>query len=292
MSGAPAKRLKSEGRRGAPTPLDVARAARAPRLPSIVVAGGADPGDRCIQASNTGVGAPGYNDKRTFCHTRGFTLLEILIALAVSAIVLLAIQTVFFGALRLHRTTTEQLNASLSLERTLSTVRHDIDGLMVPGSVLAGSLQTTPTSTLTDDHFGDRISPDFYTSSGKIDGWNPFADVQMVTYYLTPATDGSGNKNLLRAVTRNLLPAQETTSEAQTLLEGVAQATFTFFDGTQWTDTWDSTATSTLPSAIKLSVVLAAQAGQATPDPIELVLPVLVQTTTSQTEAGSTGAMP
>ena len=37
--------------------------------------------------------------------TRGFTLLELLIATAVSAIVLLAINTTFFGALRLHNTT-------------------------------------------------------------------------------------------------------------------------------------------------------------------------------------------
>lgn len=221
----------------------------------------------------------------------GFTLLEILVALAVSAIVLLAVQTVFFGALRLHKTTTDELNAHLSLERAFTLVQHDVEGLMIPGSVFSGQFQSSPSSALTTDQLGDRISPDFYTSSGKVDGWNPFGDVQMVTYSLAPATDGSANKTLVRAVTRNLLPVQDTTSDAQPVLEGVVQAAFTYFDGTGWVDTWDSTATSTLPSAVKLSVVLAAQSGQGTGDPIELVMPVLVQTATSQTQA-ATGAMP
>ena len=209
----------------------------------------------------------------------------------VAAIVLLAVQTVFFGALRLQKTTTEELNSHLSLERALALVQHDIEGLMVPGAVLAGPFQTSPTSAVADDQVGDRISPDFSTSSGKVDGWNPFGDVQAVTYYLAPAIDGAASKRLVRAVTRNLLPAQDTTSDAQILLEGVTQAAFSYFDGNQWTTTWDSTATSTLPSAIKLSIVLSAAFGQAAMDPIEIVMPVLVQTTTSQTQA-ATGTMP
>jgi len=49
--------------------------------------------------------------------TRGFTLLELLIATAVSAIVLLAINTTFFGALRLHNTTHEKIDSDLTQQR-------------------------------------------------------------------------------------------------------------------------------------------------------------------------------
>ena len=49
--------------------------------------------------------------------TRGFTLLELLIATAVSAIVLLAINTTFFGALRLHNTTHENIDSDLTQQR-------------------------------------------------------------------------------------------------------------------------------------------------------------------------------
>jgi len=214
---------------------------------------------------------------------RGFTLLEILIATAVSAIVLVAIQTVFYGALRLRNTTTEHIENDLTLQRTLGLVRRDLAGLMLPGGTLSGALQTDPSSTLAQDTAGERISPDFYTDSGKIDGWTPYSEVQMVTYYLAAATDGSNSKTLVRSVTRNLLPAQDATPDDQLLLPGVTSADFLFYDGTEWTDTWDSTVTSTLPTAVKFRVQLAAQSANASP--IELVVPVFVTTATSATAA-------
>jgi hypothetical protein len=170
---------------------------------------------------------------------------------------------------------------------------------MLPGGTLSGALQTVPTSTLAQDTAGERISPDFYTNSGKIDGWNPYSEVQMVTYYLAAATDGSNSKSLVRSVTRNLLPAQDATSDDRVLLPGVTSADFLFYDGTGWTDTWDSTVTSTLPTAIKFRLQLASQSTNAAP--IELVVPVFVTTTTSaaattssstSTSSSSTGGTP
>ena len=223
-----------------------------------------------------------------FAFRRGFTLLEILIATAVSAIVLVAIQTVFYGALRLRNTTTEHIENDLILQRTLGLVRHDLAGLMLPGGVLSGALQTVPSSTLAQDTAGERISPDFYTNSGKIDGWNPYSEVQMVTYYLAAATDGSNSKTLVRSVMRNLLPAQDATPDDQLLLHGVTSADFLFYDGTEWTDTWDSTVTSTLPTAVKFRLQLASHSTNASP--IELVVPVFVTTTTSATAATSSSS--
>jgi hypothetical protein len=107
----------------------------------------------------------------------------------------------------------------------------------------------------------------------------------MVTYYLASATDGSNSKTLVRSITRNLLPAQDATPDDQYLLPGVTSADFLFYDGTEWTDTWDSTVTSTLPTAIKFRLQLASQSTNASP--IELVVPVFVTTTTSATAATS-----
>lgn len=216
----------------------------------------------------------------------GFTLLELLVATAVGAIVLLVIQTTFFGALRLHNTTHARIDDDLSVQRALGIVRRDFAGLMLPGGVLSGQLQTENFSSLTRDSYGERVSPDLFTNSGKIDGWNPFSEVQMVAYYLAPAADGGGGKDLVRVLTRNLLPVQETSAEDRALLAGVASASVSFFDGTGWVDTWDSTATSTLPRALKLSLVMMPHdASQSPAAPIELVVPVMVTTTTSQREA-------
>lgn len=233
---------------------------------------------------------------------RGFTLLELLLATAVSAIVLLAINATFFGALRLHNTTHEKIDRDLVLQRALGIVRRDLAGLMLPtggnGVTLAGQLQSSDFSSSATDPVGERVSPDFYTNSGKVDGWSSFSEVQRVSYFLAPATDGSNTKNLLRAITRNLLPVQETAPDEQMLLAGVSSASVEFFDGIDWIEDWDSTVTSTLPTAIKFRLVMARplSGGSGTiPEgggPVELVVPVLVMTTTAAQAATEGGATP
>lgn len=225
----------------------------------------------------------------------GFTLLELILAIAIGAIVLLVINGTFIGALRLHNTTHEKIDDDLVLQRTLTIVRKDLAGIMVPANpqattyTLSGQLTSDAPSTNDLDSNSERITPDIYTNSGRIDGWTPYAEVQMVSYYLSPANDGSPTKNLVRLVTRNLLSAIEPTAEAQTLLPGVSSAGISYFDGQSWLDTWDSTTTSSLPTAIKFSLALASRdpgASRVDLAPIELIVPVLVKTTsTLQQEA-------
>jgi prepilin-type N-terminal cleavage/methylation domain-containing protein len=218
----------------------------------------------------------------------GFTLLEILIATVVGAFVLLVINGTFFGALRVDTHTQDQVDQSLVLSRALDLVRRDLDGLMLPAAPTAnppvgtfsGQFQDTPTYTPTQEFADTRISADFYTTTGEINGWNPYAEVQVVTYFLAPATDGSNTKNFVRAVTRNLLPVQTPETDEQILLRGVATAEFDYYDGTQWDTTWDSTQTSTLPAAIRVSVTFAQANSNETAAPVSLVVPVLVTTTT------------
>lgn len=231
--------------------------------------------------------------RQSFRSTRGFTLLELLIATAVAAIVLLAINTTFFGALRLHNTTHEKIDSDLMQQRALGIVRRDLAGLMLPsggnGTVLAGPLQTTEFSSSPNDPAGDRVSADFYTNSAKIDGWNPFSEVQKVAYYLAPSSDGTNSKSLVRAITRNLLPVQDTgPDEQQVILAGVTSAEIEFFDGIDWVSDWDSTVTSTLPTAVKFRLVMALPGrGVETSGPIELVVPVFATTTTTQSDAAA-----
>jgi type II secretion system protein J len=237
----------------------------------------------------------------------GFTLLELLVATAVGAIVLLAINTTFFGALRLHNTTHAKINQDLELQRALGIVRHDLAGIVLPPAVsttqtttpqtLAGPLQTIASSNTSgtqqvQDIQGDRVTPDLYLNTGKIDGWTPFSEMQTVAYYLQPMNDGSNLKNLLRVVIRNMLPSQTPTDDQQVLLTGVSDATIFYYDGTDWTDQWDSTQTSTLPSAIKFRVTMGpSDPSQPLLAPVELVVPVYVVTTTSATATanGTTG---
>jgi prepilin-type N-terminal cleavage/methylation domain-containing protein len=236
------------------------------------------------------------------CASRGFTLLELLIATVVAAFILLVINGTYFGALRLHNSTQLRIDGDLVLQRALGLVQRDLGGVMLPASATAtppvgtfsGQFQDTPANSPTQELSATRVSPDLYTTSGTVDGWGPFSEVQVVAYFLAPATDGTNTKNLIRAVTRNLLPVVQPTTDEQTLITGLADGAFDYYDGTEWTTTWDSTATSTLPSAIRFSLSFARSDSGQPPSPIQLVVPVLVATRTSQMQAAQaqdTGAV-
>lgn len=225
-----------------------------------------------------------------FRSNRGFTLLELLLATAIGAVVLLVINATFFGALRLHHATHEKINDDLALQRALAIVRRDLAGIMIPASPqattyrLSGQLTSDITTTNDLDNTSERVTPDICTNSAKIDGWTAYSEVQTVAYYLSPAADGGPAKDLVRLVNRNLIPVLETTGEVQALLTGVSSAGISYFDGENWLDAWDSTTTSSLPTAIRFSMVLAPRDrtfSRSEPAPVEIIVPVLVKTSTT-----------
>lgn len=223
----------------------------------------------------------------------GFTLLELLIGIVVGSVVLIVIQTSFFGALRLHQTTHARIEEDRRVQRTVGILRRDLAGLMLPGgeTSLAQGLQTSPFSGSMADAIGERVTPDLSTNTGRIDGWTPFADQQRVAYFLVPSAAGGAGRDLIRAVTRNLLPIQEVLPEEELVLSGVESAALSYFDGLGWTDTWDSTATETLPGALRFSFVLGGDPAGGPAGTYEVVVPLLVKTTAS-VAAEEEGALP
>ena len=223
---------------------------------------------------------------------RAFTLIEVLLAVSVFAIVLGAINSVFFGALRLRNKTTESFENALPLQHTLNIIQRDLDGIMLPGGRFGGSFTTSLEGASNNTAFiGERITPDIYTTSGAIGESARWSDVQKVAYFLalptnTAATFNSG-KDLVRQVTGNLLPANIEESELQFLMSGVQAMALQYYDGLTWADTWTLT---NLPTAIRVQIALAKDFTNSSrlPAPIELIVPIMVQgvNTNSTEEAG------
>jgi len=230
--------------------------------------------------------------------THGFTLLELLIAVMVFAIVLAAMNSVLYGALRLRNRASESLEQALPMQQGLAILKRDLENIVMPGGPLSGVFQTTAITNLV----GGQSSPDFYTSTGLIDQTSPWAQIQRVSYVLAdPTNRAAAGRELIRAVERNLLPAtmQDEPAE-QWLMSGVQGMTFYYYDGTQWRDSWDSTTTdpttgltNNLPKAIRVLIQLAApETGRAlsAPAPVELVVPVVVQARTNRTQQAGGGS--
>jgi type II secretion system protein J len=207
----------------------------------------------------------------------GFTLVEILIATSIMAMLLVAIHAAFFGALRLREKTIDSVEASLPVEQALQIMQRDLANIVIStNGIFFGPLQTTnPTNALPG-----QIGPDFYTSGGELDGMVPWGNVEKIDYLLAAPTNGTGGpgQDLVRAITRNLLPTtqQPLPEEKHTLLSGVQSLTFLYYDGTQWSTAWDTTQQTNLPLAIKVQIQMAARTPGALSlkPPLELVVPM------------------
>src|SRR5262245_8143918 len=133
--------------------------------------------------------------------SRGFTLLEVLIAVTSFAIVLAAINSVYYAAVRLRNKTASALETALPVEHATALIKRDLANLILPGGALFGPLESASTS----NHVAGQASPNFYTSTGVIDETSPWSDVQRVCYLLLPSTNGAPGRDLIRSVSRNLL---------------------------------------------------------------------------------------
>jgi general secretion pathway protein J len=231
----------------------------------------------------------------------GFTLIEVMLAVVIFAIVLTSIHLLFHGALQLRNKTAESIERALPLQQTLAIIGRDLANIVLPGGTLFGELQTVQTGSATnvvdmlnpvDPSMPGQSTPAFYTTSGVIDDNYPWSELQRVSYALMPATNGLPGKDLVRTVTRNLLPVTAEQPLMQRLLHGVETVTVLFYDGLQWREDWDSTvATNKLPLGIKMQLQLASEpSDRSYHAPVEVVAPVILQAGTNEVAQASGGA--
>lgn len=220
---------------------------------------------------------------------RAFTLIEVLLALAICAIVLVAINAVFATAVRLRDRTSSAVDEALPVERTLSLLRYDLKGTVGPRGFLAGDFKCGAQAMgssmgLSGEAGGAGL--DFFTTTGIIRDNLPWGDLQEVFYELkAPASREGSGLDLVRCVNRNLLATSMVTPEIQTLLSHVETIQFDCYDGTQWRNTWDtSTGDTNLPTAVRVRIQLAAKSGEdpARLSPIELLVPLETVTRTNR----------
>jgi general secretion pathway protein J len=221
----------------------------------------------------------------------GFTLLEVLIAVGIFSIVIVAINTVFYSAIRLRTKTNEGIEMTVPMERAIAIMKRDLESMVPPG-VLAGNL-SSPALTIEPgmDPLG---SIELFTRTAIINDAAPFGDIQKVSYYLKVPEDAFNTfgKDLFRAVTRNLLATIQEEPEEQWLIGNVDNLQFTFYSGTDWSETWDANAQeSALPRAIRVQIGLTREEeAKRMRVPIELFVPVMTQALTNLTAQNNQAA--
>ena len=222
-----------------------------------------------------------------------FTLVEMILAIGVAALVLVAVNAVLFTALHLREVTTAAVDAATPLDQATIFLRRDLQCMVTPtngtSKFLSGSFRVG--NGIASSGVSEPAAAEIFTATGALSANAPWADIQRVTYELKNSTDGSGQRDLYRSVLRNLLSTTTPVVDDQLMLSGVESVKFSCYDGTQWQQTWDTTdptsATTNLPLAIRVEIQMAGS--DKTTEPIQLVVPIDSVARTNMVLASTTG---
>jgi len=222
-----------------------------------------------------------------------FTLVEMILAIGVAALVLVAVNAVLFTSLHLREVTTNVVDAATPVDQTVTYLRRDLQCIVTPtngtSKILSGSFRVG--NGISSVGVSDPVAAEIYTASGALSANTPWADIQRVTYELKNSTAVSGRRDLYRSVTRNLLSVSTPDVADQLMLSGVQSVKFSCYDGAQWNDTWDTTdptsVNTNLPLAVRVEIKLAGS--DKNNGPIQLVVPIdsVVRTNMVLTSTGS-----
>jgi type II secretion system protein J len=214
-----------------------------------------------------------------------FTLIEVILAIGVAAIVLITANAVFFTALHLRNATADAVDAASPIDQSLALLRRDLQCAVTPKSsgLLSGDFKI---GNVTSTGISDPVNAEIYTADGALSDKAPWGEIQRVTYELKNSTTGDlGSKDLYRSVTRNILTTATPDVEDQLMIRGVDNVQFSGYDGSQWIDTWDTTdmtsANTNLPVAVRVNIQLAGSSKN--DSPIEILVPIDSQSRSNST---------
>jgi type II secretion system protein J len=217
--------------------------------------------------------------------SRGFTLIELILAIGIAAMVLVVVNAAFFSALHLRDATTDLVDAASPVDSAVTFIKRDLACAVTPtngtSKVLSGGFRAG--NNLNSAGVSDPVAVEMYTATGSLSDSAPWGDIQRVTYELKTSTDSSAtSRDLYRSVTRNLLAVSTPDVKEQLMLKGVASLKFSCYDGAQWNDTWDTTDPTSLytnlPVAVRVDIQMA---GRSDMQPIEIVVPIDSQSRTN-----------
>jgi len=222
-----------------------------------------------------------------------FTLIEMILAIGVAAIVLIAVNAVLFAALRLHQATVDMVDAASPIDQTVTFLRRDLQCVMTPTNgttkVLSGDFRVGNVSSL---GVAEPVAIEMFTATGTLSDRKPWADIQRVTYELKqPADRSTTGQDLVRSVARNLLTVTTPEVDDQVMLSGVASIKFSCYDGAQWQDTWDTTGATSVNTNLPLAVRVDIQmSGNNNAQPVEILVPIDSQSRTNMVLNATTGS--
>ncbi|HEX8324123.1 MAG TPA: type II secretion system protein GspJ [Tepidisphaeraceae bacterium] len=184
---------------------------------------------------------------RIAARSSGFTLIELLLALGMVAMLMLSLYVGMSTAFRARKSVGTQTDVMRQAKAALDLVEQDLRSILPPSGTFAGPFIAAPAgpkgATIECFSFGtDYARPEAATHDG----------LRRVLLSNVPEADAT---TLVRDVTRDMLGNSGNAAEQEILVRGLSGFTARYFDGSAWTDTWDSTQqNNALPLAAEVTV--------------------------------------
>jgi prepilin-type N-terminal cleavage/methylation domain-containing protein len=124
---------------------------------------------------------------------RAFTLMEMMLSLAIFAIVLAAINAVLFGGIRLRERTTALVQDALPMDNAVAVLKRDLAAILPPNTNNPDALIGAMSSDTTAPGMNQPVALEIFTASGVISDDKPWGDVQKIDYSLQTPTNRYNN---------------------------------------------------------------------------------------------------
>lgn len=185
--------------------------------------------------------------------TSAFTLLEVILAIGLAAMVSLVLYSSMSTAMRAHRTSESVEYASRVVGIVPDLIGRDLEQAVRPNGILAGEFVGMHNGV--GNASSDELS--FYTVStdGTRASDDPLGEgVCRVELYVDSDQKPAA---LVRDVYRNLLATAQDDPEQEILCRGVESFQVLYYDGSQWLTDWDSTTQdNTMPVAVSITMLV------------------------------------
>jgi len=175
-------------------------------------------------------------NNRTNCLLRGFTLLELIVAIALMDIIAVTLYSSMYTGFRAKKKSQAILKPFQSIIPAFEFIRKDLTSAARPDGILAGVFSG---ENVSGQKSQDADTLSFYTCSYQPETDEVSSNIVHIEYVLK--NDTQRNQIVLkRLITKNILSPTEADPEEEVICRGIAGLDMKYYDGSSWVDEWDS----------------------------------------------------
>lgn len=192
-------------------------------------------------------------NKQKICFLTGFTLLELLIAIALMDVIALTLYSSMYISFRAKNNSRSLLEPYQMVTPVFEFIGQDLSNALKPDGILAGVFvgEDVPWQNRQDADTLSFYNAGYHPSEGEI-----ASNVIKVEYQLD-VDDVRDQVVLKRLTTKNLLAPGTVEPQEEVVCRGLAGFDVKYYDGTTWLESWDSSENENqLPRGVRVTITI------------------------------------